>query len=186
MNTARIQELQEYLNVTPDGFWGPQSIAAAQKRLRSLMPKPNPWPKTDQKSLTAFYGAAGDESQLTNLDVTGLGVRYDGKLVKTIRCHHKIADSLKRVLQELSTTHPDILSQYAGCYNNRAMRGGSLPSLHARGAAVDFAPATNGNHAAWPVRASMPFAVMEAFASEGALAAGAFWGRDAMHFQWTA
>ena len=186
MTTTQIQSLQQYLGLTPDGFWGPKSIAAAQKHLRSLMPNPNPWPKPDQASLTAFYGAAGDESALTNLSVSGLGVRYDGQPVKSIRCHRKIADSLHRILTSLAQSHPEILAQYAGCYNNRTMRGGSLPSLHARGAAVDFAPGTNSNHTAWPVRATMPFAVMEAFAREGALAAGAFWGRDAMHFQWTA
>jgi hypothetical protein len=31
----------------------------------------------------------------------------------------------------------------------------------------------------------MPLEIMEAFAREGWLAAGAFWGRDAMHFQAT-
>jgi hypothetical protein len=31
----------------------------------------------------------------------------------------------------------------------------------------------------------MPIQVMEEFAKEGWLAAGAFWGRDAMHFQAT-
>jgi hypothetical protein len=57
--------------------------------------------------------------------------------------------------------------------------------LHARGAAIDLLADTNGNLTAWPVAARMPFAVMEAFAREGWLSAGAFWGRDAMHFQAT-
>jgi len=57
--------------------------------------------------------------------------------------------------------------------------------LHARGAAVDFDPDRNGNKVSWPLSASMPIAVMEAFAREGWLSAGAFWGRDAMHFQAT-
>jgi hypothetical protein len=185
MNANQIKAIQAKIGTEPDGFWGPKSIAAAQKHLKRLMPSPNPWPKTDQKSLTDFYGAAGDESKLVALDVSGLGVKYGGKAVRAIRCHAKIADSLKRVLERLSKSHPEILAQYAGCFNNRPMRGGSLPSLHARGAAVDFDPDENGNHTVWPVRATMPFEVMEEFAKEGALAAGAFWGRDAMHMEFT-
>lgn len=184
MKTNQIKAIQSRLGVEPDGFWGPKSIAACQRHLRKLMPVPNPWPKTDQASLAAFYGAAGDESKLTNLDVTGLGLKYEGKAVKTVRCHQRVSASLRRVLQSLSC-HADILAEYAGCFNNRPMRGGSLPSLHARGAAVDFAPDTNGNLTSWPVKATMPFEVMEAFAREGWIEAGAFWGRDAMHFQAT-
>ena len=49
----------------------------------------------------------------------------------------------------------------------------------------DFAASENGNHTSWPVAATMPLGVMEIFAAEGWLPAGAFWGRDAMHFQAT-
>jgi len=185
MNQDQIKAIQTKIGVTPDGFWGPKSIAAAQKHLRNLMPSPNPWPNSDQKSLTSFYGEAGDESKLVVLDVSGLGLRYDGTKVKSIRCHEKIAQPLRRVLERLSKTHPEILAEYAGCFNNRKMRGGSLPSLHARGAAVDFAPDTNGNNTPWPTKATMPFEVMEEFAKEGFLSAGAFWGRDSMHQQAT-
>lgn len=186
MTRAQIIAMQDRIGTTPDGFWGPKSIAACQRHLRGLMPSPNPWPKADQASLTRFYGSPGDESQLVALNVEGLGIRYDGQAVKSIRCHDKVADSLKRILTSLSKTHPGIMNQYAGCYNNRTMRGGSLPSLHARGAAIDFAPETNGNKTPWPVVADMPLEVMEAFAREGWTPAGAFWGRDAMHFQATA
>ena len=186
MNKNDIKATQRRSGVIDDGFWGPKSIAACQAHLRKLMPAKNPWPTTDQASLTKFYGAAGDESKLVALDVSGLGVKYDGKPVKSVRCHVKVADSLKRVLTEISAgPHKGILAAYAGCFNNRAMRGGSLPSLHARGAAIDLDPDTNGNHIAWPVAATMPLEVMEAFAKEGWLAAGAFWSRDAMHFQAT-
>lgn len=185
MTANQIKAIQERIGTTPDGFWGPKSIATCQRHLRALMPKPNPWPKIDQRSLTAFYGEPGDESKLGNLPVVGLGIRYDGIAVRTIRCHAKVADALLAVLRELSKTHPEILAEYGGCYNNRLMRGGSLPSLHARGAAIDFAPAKNGLNTPWPTRATMPLEVMEAFAKQGWLAAGAFWGRDAMHFQAT-
>jgi len=180
-----IKRIQEKIGTEPDGFWGPKSIAACQQYLRSLMPALNPWPKSDQKSLTAFYGQAGDDSQLAVLDVSGLGVRYEGMAVHSIRCHKKVAESLKRILQSLKETQSEVLAEYAGCYNNRTMRGGSLPSLHARGAAIDLMPDQNANHTPWPSAATMPLEVMEAFAREGWLSAGAFWGRDAMHFQAT-
>lgn len=186
MNLNDIKRLQRRIGTVDDGFWGPKSIAACQAHLRGLMPKKNPWPKSDQASLTRFYGAPGDESKLVNLPVADLPIRYDGKLVKSILCHRKVADSLRRVLEDIAAGPARaVLLNYAGCYNNRPMRGGSLPSLHARGAAIDLDPDTNGNHVHWPIRATMPIEVMEAFAREAWLPAGAFWSRDAMHAQAT-
>lgn len=186
MTYSEIVELQKRVGTKPDGHWGPKSIRACQSHLRSMMPLKNPWPETDQQSLLEFYGNAGDENKLVAIDVSGLAVRYDGQKVKSIRCHRKVADSLLRVLTAIdSGVCGYVLGQYAGCYNNRPMRGGKLPSLHARGAAIDLDPAPNGNHRAWPVNAIMPIQVMEEFAKEGWLSAGAFWGRDAMHFQAT-
>ena len=187
MTKAEISALQSRIGATPDGFWGPRSIAACQTYLRGLMPVPNPWPKSDQKSLTAFYGAAGDESKLVNLKVEGLGLIYGGKPVRTVRCHQKIADALHRVFVALSK-FPEgqkALSEYAGCYNNRRMRGGLSPSLHARGAAVDLSPDSNRNKQSWPTSATMPISVIECWCVEGFLPAGPFWSRDAMHFQGT-
>jgi hypothetical protein len=183
MTRDRIKKIQSKIGVEVDGFWGPKSIAACQSYLRSLMPKDTNWPRASQESLQGFYGSPGDESKLVSVNVEGLGLRYDGKPVKSIRCHDKVADSLKRVLESLAKSHPDIVAQYAGCFNNRPMRGGSLPSLHARGAAIDLAPDTNRMSQSWPVSADMPLEVMEAFAREGWVSAGAFWGRDAMHHE---
>jgi hypothetical protein len=186
MNQEQIKAIQSKIGTTPDGFWGPKSVKACQSYLRKLMPPQNPWPKTDQSSLTKFYGPSGRESQLVNLDVLGLGILYDDKPVKTILCHKKVAESLKRVLTAISKgQNSHVLKEYAGCYNNRKMRGGSLPSLHARGAAIDFSPSSNGNNTFWPTKATMPLEIMEEFAKEGWLSAGAFWSRDAMHFQAT-
>lgn len=182
MNQNDIKKIQSKIGVEPDGFWGPKSIAACQAYLRKLMPKTNPWPKTDQASLTKFYGEPGDESQLTPLAVADLGILYDGRPVKIIRCHKKVAASLRRILEAIAASpHKRILEKYAGCFNNRKMRGGSLPSLHARGAAVDLDPDDNGNLVPWPTRATMPLEVMEIFAKEGWKSAGAAWLRDGMH-----
>jgi hypothetical protein len=185
MTRDRIKSIQIKIGVEVDGFWGPKSIAACQSYLRSLMPAESNWPRPSQESLQGFYGSPGDELKLVSVNVEGLGLKYDGKPVKSLRCHDKVADSLKRALESLAKSHPDILAQYAGVYNNRTMRGGSLPSLHARGAAIDLAADTNRLSQSWPVSATMPLEVMEAFAREGWVAAGAFWGRDAMHFQAT-
>jgi hypothetical protein len=58
--------------------------------------------------------------------------------------------------------------------------------MHAWMNAIDINAGRNGNKTSWPVNATMPIEVMECFAQEGWLSAGAFWGRDAMHFQATA
>jgi hypothetical protein len=186
MTRQQIIEIQKRIGTTPDGFWGAKSTAACQAHLRSMMPSPNPWPAQSQSALMAFYGKAGDESQLVNIDVTGLGVRFEGKPVRSMRVHHKCAESLLRVLREIAASpFRYVLGEYAGTYNNRPMRGGSLPSLHARGAAIDLMPDTNRNNQHWPMSANMPIEVMEMFAREGWIAAGAFWSRDSMHFQAT-
>jgi hypothetical protein len=186
MQQHQIIEIQKRVGATPDGFWGENSVAKCKEYLRSLMPKDNPWPASDQESLTKFYGRAGDESQLVNLAVNDLDIRYEGQNVKSIRCHNKVASSLRRVLENIAKTpHAWVLKEYGGVYNNRPMRGGSTPSLHARGAAIDLAPSTNGNRDHWPSRSNMPIEVMEEFAKEGWLPAGAFWSRDGMHFQAT-
>lgn len=186
MTRTLIIAMQDRIGVTPDGFWGPKSIAACQRHLRALMPADCNWPGTSQAALSGFYGEPGDESKLTSLPVQGLGIEYDGKAVTSIRCHARVAESLERILEEIAAgPFAGYLREYAGVYNNRPMRGGSLPSLHARGAAIDLSPDTNSLSQAWPVSATMPLEVMESFAREGWIAAGAFWGRDAMHFQAT-
>lgn len=183
MNT-RIAEYQKRIGATADGFWGPKSIAMCQKYLRGLMPNPNPWPLSYQLALSEFYGAAGDETRLVNLPAP-VPMFYEGTQIKTIRVHRRCADSLSRALTAAYLIAPGVVRLYDGCFNNRPMRGGSTPSLHARGAAIDLNANPNANHVAWPVAATMPLEVMECFAREGWLSAGAFWGRDAMHFQAT-
>jgi hypothetical protein len=186
MTPDEIKTMQTRIGVTPDGAWGPKSRAACQGYLSALMPSPNPWPPQDEASLSNYYGDAGDEDYLVRLPVGGLGVAYDGQPVSGIRCHKRVAHSLGKVLAAIAASpHRGVLAHYAGCYNLRLMRGGTRPSTHARGIAIDLAPAWNANATPWPAKATMPLAVMEQFAREGWLPAGAFWGRDAMHFQAT-
>jgi hypothetical protein len=138
MTKRDIQLIQEKIGAYPDGVWGPMSRAACQKHLDRLRPVPVQWPMQDDQSLIAFYGQPGDESNLVNLSVADLGVHYESQAVKTIRCHTRVASSLHRVLTAISKTHPYVLKQYGGCFNDRNMRGGSRKSLHAWGAAIDL------------------------------------------------
>jgi hypothetical protein len=186
MTRAQIIATQTRVGTEPDGFWGPRSIAACQRHLRGMMPTPNPWPLPGDAAMTRFFGKAGDESTLVNLPVNTLDIRYLGQTVNSVRCNAHVADSLSRVLGEISDgPYATILHRYAGCFNYRKMRGGSRPSKHAWGAAIDLDPGTNGLRTSWPVTATMPIEVMECFSREGWLSAGAFWGRDGMHFQST-
>jgi hypothetical protein len=186
MTKTQIKATQSRVGTEADGFWGRNSIAACQKHLRDLMPKTNPWPYATTRDLQNFYGVATKNgTNLINLSVEGLGVKYDGKTVRTIHCNAAVGDSLLRIIKELAKVHPEVIGDYNGCFNFRPMRGGSNLSMHAYGAAIDFMAGRNGNKTSWPTRASMPVSVMEIFAKEGWLSAGAFWGRDAMHFQAT-
>lgn len=190
MTGNQIIALQSRIGATADGFWGPKSIVACQAHLRRLMPAVSPWPKSDNGSLRAFYGEPGDESNLVPIAFP-YPIYYDGKLVKTTRVHRKCAASLLRVfasIKDLYVQRTEIMEEaqdYGGVFNFRLKRGGSSYSLHAYGAAIDLDADDNTFRDSWPMRADMPIEIMEEFAREGWIAAGAFWGYDAMHFQCT-
>lgn len=190
MNKGQIMAMQKRIGVLPDGFWGPKSQAAVRKHLRALMPSPNPWPASDQASLRKFYGKPGDESQLVKMRFP-FPVFYDGQLVKETRVHHKCAESLLRVLKAIGKKYfadrgiMEEAEDYGGVFNFRLKRGGSTYSLHAFGAAIDLDADDNSFRDTWPLQADMPLEIMEEFAREGWVSAGAFWGYDAMHFQAT-
>jgi hypothetical protein len=38
-------------------------------------------PSPEDRAIVRFFGRPGDESRLVSLDVTGLGVKYDGQAV---------------------------------------------------------------------------------------------------------
>ena len=189
MTSKQIIELQKHVGTTPDGRWGLKSISACNKHLRNLMPKDNPWPKSDYKSMVDFYGPPGESNLVTITFPTTMF--YDGKRVKTTRIHKKCAESFVRVLTQIQKLHGDkthimdAVSDYGGCFNHRNSRGATSLSKHAWGAAVDLDPDNNPFRAHWPMKAAMPIEIMEEFAREGWLCAGAAWSFDAMHFQAT-
>lgn len=57
--------------------------------------------------------------------------------------------------------------------------------MHSWAMAFDIDALSNRNRDHWPTAASMPIIVMEVAAKHGFKPAGAFWSRDAMHFEYT-
>jgi hypothetical protein len=190
MTTEEIKHIQRKVGVEDDGYFGRLSIAATQKYLRDLMPKPNPWPASDRASVESFFGKPGDESNLVLFDFP-FPTYYEGKRVLRGRCHKKVKDSLVRVLTDIGDRYGDnreIIEEaedYSGIYNYRPKRGGTSLSLHSWGIAIDLDVDDNAFRDHWPMKADMNLEVMECFAREGWLSAAAFWQYDAQHFQAT-
>jgi hypothetical protein len=196
MNQTQIIKLQDRIGALPDGFWGPKSIATCQQYLRAMMPSPARFPADGTTKFTSFYGPHGVGGGYTPPMKTitlPFTIYYEDTAVKKLAAHDKCADSLLAVFERLAVAFPTLQTRqdagiltYDGLYNPRLKRGSSTSwSMHSWATAIDFNAARNGNKTAWPVQAVMPIEVMECFAKEGWLSAGAFWGRDAMHFQAT-
>lgn len=186
MNKSQIIELQGHVGTKQDGFWGPKSIAACKAHIRSLMPRRSPWPSSSQRSLRSFYGPPGDEDRIVSIDAPSWMRLYDSETkVKTIRCHELVATSLRLALIDAYSVAPDVVKRYFGCFVDRPVRNGIVPSVHAYGAAIDLDATRNRNRSHWPVHSTMPLGVLEVFAVHGWTSAAVFWSRDAMHFQAT-
>lgn len=75
---------------------------------------------------------------------------YDGKEVKTMRCHNMVADAFLNVFNDI-LAHYGIdkikelgINKYGGCFNYRLMRGSSTKlSRHSWGVAIDLDPQRN-------------------------------------------
>jgi hypothetical protein len=75
---------------------------------------------------------------------------YDGKPVRTMRCHNMVADAFLNVFNDI-LKHYGIdkinelgINKYGGCFNYRLMRGSSTKlSRHSWGVAIDLDPQRN-------------------------------------------
>ena len=193
MKSSEIKRMQQKVGAAPDGFWGPKSIAACQEHLKRMMPDPHPFPH--EEDVEAFYGPHGEEGKFsppTKEIILPFPIYYGSTQVTKLRPHRLCADSLLRVFERLAAAFPTEENRraagmltYDGLYNPRRKRQGSSWSMHAWAIAIDLNAGRNGNNTSWPSTAVMPLEVMECFTQEGWTSAGAFWGRDAMHFQAT-
>lgn len=197
MNESEIKRTQRRVETDDDGFWGSLSTAACQDHLAGMMPArfPTQAQVSRGRSIYGAHGEKGGYSPPTKKITLPFPLHLYGnpdRLVRTLSPHEQCADSLLAVFERLAEAFPTEAAKrkagilcYDGLYNPRTMRGGSSWSMHSWAIAIDLNAGENGNTTHWPTRASMPIEVMECFAKEGWLSAGAFWSRDAMHFQAT-
>lgn len=186
--------VQKALGVAADGIPGPATLAAICKKLgiEAAHEAPSTAPsQSEVRSGKSIYGKAGDESYLCSIKPP-YAMKYEGKLVATIRCHKLVAPALLRIFQRclehygLEKIQELGLDDWCGCFNYRPVRGGSTLSMHAWGIAVDLSASENGNLMRAPqARLSHPDAAAfwDIVESEGAFSMGRVTGRDWMHFQ---
>ena len=197
MTVSDIKFTQDRVGVIADGFWGPRSTAAAKSHLKKMMP--NRFPTQAQvRTNKSIFGPSGIKNGYTPPSSSfylPFSLRLYGdknNLINRISAHEKCSDALLSVFQRLDQAFPSQeekeasgILNYFGVYNPRNSRGGSSRSMHAYMIAIDLDANKNGNKSHWPCSSKMSIVTMECFAKEGFLAAGAFWSRDAMHFQAT-
>jgi hypothetical protein len=163
------------------------------------------WPSFDREDIVAFYGRheLGPEGKPTaawearNLVLIPspftLRLSWDPDVTVTrLRCHRKVADSLKRVLssiwmhygQDQERIAEARVDLFGGCYEHRRVSGSSWLSLHSWGAGIDLDPERNPLGKEWaPNAGMMPEVVIDAFKAEGWTWGGDFQRPDPMHFE---
>lgn len=121
-------------------------------------------------------------------------IAWDTKTtVKKMSCHKDIAEPLKAVFNDILKAYGlDKIKElgidlFGGCFNFRAMRGGTSYSTHAWGLAVDLDPARNTlKETKKTARFARPEykTMIDIFYKHGFIGLGREQDRDWMHFQW--
>lgn len=186
----KIRLIQARVGVEADGIIGPRTVEALMAAL-DIEVRPV-WPTQAMvRSGSSCFGRAGCEGDLVSL-VPPYPLKYEGKVVRSIRVHKLIAPHVEAALQEVLEHYGQAeitrlgLDQYGGSYNYRATSAGSALSMHAWGVALDFAPETNA------LRMSAPAATLshpdcaawwQIWERHGAVSLGRERDYDWMHLQ---
>jgi len=112
--------------------------------------------------------------------------------ITKIRCHKLVAQQLSDIFMEILNVYglPKIkelgIDLFGGCFNFRAMRGGSDYSRHSWGVAIDLDPERNQlKETAATARFARPEykAMIDIFYKHGFVGLGREQNRDWMHFE---
>lgn len=154
MAKSDIQTFQRALGLTADGDFGPQTLRAAMQAIGKPLAAPvavsGGWPT--QAGVAAFYGPAGGPDCTSGRVVLPFAFPLawdEDQKVTRFSCHVKVAAALTGIFADAAQHYGETeyrrlrLDRFGGCYNYRAMRGGSSLSMHAWGIAVDLDPENN-------------------------------------------
>ena len=149
--------------------------------------------KTSQ--IIAKYGKPNQQgSYLTTIKLPyPMRLAWDKKVkVTTMRCHKLVADDFQKVFNELLNHYGYEkivelgIDLFGGCFNFRAMRGGSDYSRHSWGIAIDLHPERNQLHeTSATARFARPeyHAMIDIFYKHGFVSLGKEKNYDWMHFE---
>jgi hypothetical protein len=106
---------------------------------------------------------------------------YGNSMTRRSRCHRLMVPIFQAVLADLKAEGlSERVTHYGGIYNKRPIRGGSRPSTHSWGIAIDVNPHQNLLGTPGRMRAE----VVQLFAQHGFTWGGLFRRQDPMHFQY--
>lgn len=135
-----------------DGLAGPDTLYALEKYHNSLRDTSAPdeeqpaqrmqWPT--QAQVPKFYGAIGSGLGTISLPYA-MRIAWDKEtVINSFKMHSKVIESATRVFKRIRQIYsPAEISMHgfdlwSGCFNPRPMRGGTRPSMHSWGIAIDF------------------------------------------------
>lgn len=145
-----VTRIQKKVGVKADGIVGPNTLAAICRALGISAQTPPNWPtQAEVRSGKSMFGAPGCEEDLVSI-IPAYPLIYEGKTLRTIRVHRRIASHVQAALREVLAHYgrEEIerlgLNLYGGSYAYRTTSGGNKSlSMHAWGIALDFSPADN-------------------------------------------
>lgn len=146
---AQKYTIDQGLNITADGIWGPKTESAVKSILEPKKIKPSEWPRETTQELCDFFGSPGENLVRVSLPYPHrLSWDMDTK-INSFKCNGYVKDSLEKILQKV-LDHYGIdrikelrLDVWGGCFNIRKIRGGDRMSTHSWGIAVDYDPKNN-------------------------------------------
>lgn len=201
-----IKRFQKSKGLMPDGIAGPKTkamlgiIDGVPDRDTDAPKSPaspkaaKQWPR--QAEVPSFFGAACSASATagTVLLRTPMRIAWNkNSRVSSFKCHRLVAEPMTEVFAKTVEKYGETrwrelgLDLFGGCFNCRAMRGGTRYSMHAFGIAVDIDPERNqlkwGKDRAQLAKPEYDdwWKIVE---STGAIALGRTSNFDWMHFQY--